>query len=303
MELRHLQYFLKVAEELHFGKAAKLLGISQPPLSHQIQMLEYELGVKLFERTKREVLLTKTGKLLFPKIYSLLQESENIHHLATLAKEGKEGLISIGCISTAFYEILPSVLRPYREVYPNVAISLEENDTAGIISRILKGDLDIGILLLNKIEPPLYFHKLCGNKFVVALSKNHPLSSQEIVKMVDFSGESFVICNRAISPQFYDAIIAVCVNAGFSPKLTYEANSIQNQVGFVACKLAVAVVPQFVQNFSLPNVVYRPIQDLPSAAIDLSIVWNPQCASELTATFIELVKANPISPIVQVGVE
>lgn len=277
MELRHVQYFIAVAEELHFGKAAQRLSMSQPPLSQQIQHLEKELNVQLFERNRREVKLTKAGKALLPEAYKLLEASMSFTGTAIRVKEGRLGELSIGCISTAFYEILPGMLRLFQLHNTEISLSLHEDDTASIYSKLLEGYYDVGILLQSKIPTgsELDYYSLASEKLVVALPIQHPLASKTNISLTDLANEPFVMCERQVSPQFFDVIIASCLQSGFSPTVMYKANSFQNQLGFVACGLAVAILPQFVSRLHFPGVVHQ-VLDSVETKVELVLACNSQ---------------------------
>jgi DNA-binding transcriptional LysR family regulator len=291
MELRHIQSFIAVAEELHFGKAAQRLSMSQPPLSQQIQHLEKLLNVQLFERTRREVKLTNAGKALLPNAYKLLEASISFTDTAIRVKDGRVGKLNIGCISTAFYEILPNLVKSFQLPNPEINLTIREDDTSAIYSKLLEGDYDLGIILQRKMpgEPEIDYYPLVKEKFVVALPTQHHLASKTEVSLRDLSCERFVICERQSSPQLFDLIISSCLAGGFSPKIMYNTNSFQNQLGFVACGFAVAILPQFVSRLNFPGVVYH-ILNNDDLNIELTLAWNTKFSTETTVKMVNVTK-------------
>lgn len=287
MELRHVERFVAVAEELHFGRAAKRLGISQPPLSQQIQALEHEIGAPLFERTKREVRLTKAGEAMLVEAYRLLDQAERVRRAARRASAGEIGRLNLGCVTSAFYQILPPILDRFRAKYPEVGLSLREVDTADAVPDLASGRLDFGFIRLDAVEPPLKMRPLRRDAFVAALPVGHPLARHRSLELKDLAREEFVIFSRKVSPRFYDSIVNACLGAGFSPNIGHESTSILSQVGFVACGLAVGLVPRSVKHLHMPGVVYRELDET-IPLTDIALVWRDSSVSELARQFIDI---------------
>jgi DNA-binding transcriptional LysR family regulator len=287
MELRHIQRFIAVAEELHFGRAAQRLGISQPPLSQQIQALEAEIGAKLFERTKREVRLTKAGEAMLVEAYRLVDQGERVKRAARRASAGEIGRLTLGCVTSAFYQILPPILDRFRAKYPEVGLSLREVDTADAVPDLQAGRLDFGFIRLDAVEEPLKMLPLRRDAFVAALPEKHALARRRKLALKDLAQEDFVIFARRVSPRFYDSIVNACLSAGFSPSIAHESTSILSQVGFVACGLAVALVPRSVKHLHMPGVTFRELdQTIPLT--DIALVWRSAPVSELAQRFIDV---------------
>lgn len=287
MELRHIQRFVVVAEELNFGRAARRLGISQPPLSQQIQALEHEIGARLFDRTKRSVRLTKAGEAMLLEAYRLIEQGKRVRRAARRASAGEIGRLSIGCVTSAFYQILPPILDRFRAKYPEVGLSLREIDTADAIPDLQSGALDFGFIRLESVKAPLKLHPLRRESFVVALPAVHRLANRRKLSLSDLKQEEFVIFRRKVSPHFYDSIINACLRAGFSPNIAHESTSILSQVGFVACGLAVALVPRSVKQLQMPGLVIRDLtEDIPLT--DIALVWRDSPESELATRFISV---------------
>ncbi|MCG8616010.1 MAG: LysR substrate-binding domain-containing protein, partial [Desulfobacterales bacterium] len=256
MELRHIKYFVTVAEELHFGRAASRLNISQPPLSQQIQNLEYELGTKLFFRTKREVSLTKSGELLLREAYQLLEQAKRIKRIAKRSEAGEIGEIRIGIITSACFEVLPTILDRLRKTHPKVGFNVKEYDTADALPAIADGVLDVGLVRVNKVNPPLKNRPLKDDYMVLALPEGHHLISKDKVGVADIKNETFIMFARDVSPLFYDSIMGVLRNQGLIPELVHTTNSIQTQIAFVGSGLGVALVPSTTKRQNIPGIVY-----------------------------------------------
>lgn len=289
MELRHIKYFVTVAEELHFNKAAKRLNMSQPPLSQQIQSLEQELGIPLFKRGTREVTLTKEGEALLSEAYHLLETSERIKNIATQIKRGSIGKLSIGCAAYAFPELLPPLYKAFSQAFPDVELSIHELNTAETLLRLKNRSLDIGLVRRNEVEAPLAFYRLRKDKFVVILPDDHPFLRKKYLTLQMLSKEQFVIVKKEISPQFYESILPACQSAGFYPNITAEASSIQSQLGYVACGLGIGLLPQSLQDRYASNVVYRDLKEnIPLTA--LCLVWNTQSMTKTVHNFIDISK-------------
>ena len=286
MELRHIRYFVAIAEELHFGKAAKRLNISQPPLSQQIQKLENELGTMLFRRTKRDVTLTKSGEILLKESYRLLEQANRIKRLAKRAEAGEIGEVSIGSISSACFEVLPAMLDILREKHPNVGFTVHEFDTADALPALINGTLDLGLVRLNTVKSPLEIIPIKEDNLVLAMPTGHPLSEHSKININDIKNETFTMFSREVSPAFFDYIMGALNHVGFSPELIYKTNSIQTQIAFVASGLGVALVPSTTKRQHIPGIEYREL-DTPIPLIDISLVWNPQIASKLIHNILE----------------
>lgn len=296
MELRHVERFVAVAEELHFGRAAKRLGISQPPLSQQIKALEREIGAPLLERTKREVRLTKAGEAMLAEAYHLLDQAARVRRAARRGSVGEIGSLRLGCVTSAFYQILPPILDRFRAQYPDVGLSLKEVDTADAVPDLVNGRLDFGFIRLDAIEPPLKMRPLRRDSFVAALPVGHALARRRNLALKDLAREEFVIFARKVSPRFYDSIVNACLQSGFSPNIGHESTSILSQVGFVACGLAVGLVPRSVKHLHMPGVIYRELnENIPLT--DIALVWRDSPLSELAQRFIDVAQGAFPDPV------
>jgi DNA-binding transcriptional LysR family regulator len=290
MELRHLRYFVAVAEELHFGRAAARLHIAQPPLSQQIRRLESELGVELLRRNRRTVQLTDAGRLLLEQSRPLLAQAERIEQLLGEAAGGEVGRLGIGFVGSASYEALPRILRAFRSRFPNVELRLEELTTAGQASALAAGRIDVGLLRTPVGDPSLELTPLVEERLVVALPDSHALAARKRVPVAALAGEPFVLVPRQLGTGLYDDVLAVCRAAGFSPNVVQEANEMQTIVSLVSAGIGVSLVPESVETFSPPRVAYRPLTG-PNASLEIALAHRQAERSPLVARFREVAKA------------
>ena len=289
MELRHLHYFIAVAEELHFSRAAERLCISQPPLSQQIRALEDELGVKLFERTKRQVHLTEAGKAFLERACLVLAQLEQAIEVTQRIGRGEVGRLTIGFVGSATYTVLPDILSIFREQFPNVELRLREMTTSGQIQALHHKQIDVGIVRSAIDEPGLSVKCILQESIILALPENHPFSDQTSISLHALADESFILFPAKMGPVFYEQIINTCQQAGFSPKVAQEAVQMQTIIGLVAAGLGIAFVPASLQNFHRSGVVYRPIQKQTSKT-GLYLTWRQHDSSPVVQAFLSLVR-------------
>ena len=244
IEVRQARYFISVAEELHFGRAAERLNMSQPPLSQAILQLERQLGTALLTRSSRSVLLTDAGKLFLAECRLLVQASERAAEVAARAKSGMAGTLRIGSVTSAFDRVLPEVLERFRNDWPDVELQVSEIDTHHGRDRLLRRELDVAIIRQAGSDRGLTSVPLRRDRFVIALPDSHPLAGEQgAVDLGRFRDDSWVWLPRAISPDYHDEMAAACRQAGFSPQARHFANSIQSQLAMVGCGLGVTLAP------------------------------------------------------------
>jgi len=279
MELRHARYFIAVAEELHFGRAAKRLHMAQPPLSHQIRELEEELGVSLFKRTSRRVELTAHGQLFFKEAQALLEQAQRAVEVMKASLRGEHGSIVLGFVTSACYSVLTPILREFHLRYPQVEIRCREMPPVVQLESLHRGAIDVGFLRTPICDNSIQVHSLLREWLVLALPVDHPAAAKSELHLRDFTTEPLVLFARAQGPALYDQIIDTCRKAGFNPRLTQVANEMQSMLGLVAAGLGVSLVPSSIQNLQRPGVVYRTLAD-ETAEIELSLALR---AGDLTA--------------------
>lgn len=270
MELRHLRYALAIADELHFTRAAQLLGIGQPPLSQQIKLLEEELGVRLFHRLTRGVELTEAGRAFMPLARASVQAAEQAALAAQRAARGELGGLTIGFTSSAsFNPLVPGIIGRFREAFPGLSISLVEQTTARLLESLASSSIDVAFLrpALGETDG-LVSRRLPDEHLWIALPARHRLAGQESIALLDLAGEPFILYPRANGRQLYDSIIAACRNAGFSPRIAQEAPQMASTVNLVAAGVGVALVPESMCQLHAQGVTYaRVAGDGPKAQL------------------------------------
>ena len=273
MELRHLRYFIAVAEELHFGRAAERLHMSQPPLSQQIRQLEDELGFALFHRTKRTVKLTVAGEQFLVSTRQIFEQLNRAIENGRLHDRGETGQLAIGFVSSAAYNVLPELLQRFRERYPLVELLLREMATRQQLSALAEGRIDVAILRPPIDMPGLEWTLLLEEALVVALSDEHPLAHRPQISIVDLRSETFISFPRQLAPGLFDCAIQLCQQADFSPNIVQETTQLQTIVSLVAAGMGIAIVPSSIQNLQRRGVVYRHLDEATPLA-EMAIAWR-----------------------------
>ncbi len=270
MDLRHLRYFTAVADERHFGRAARRLRIAQPPLSRQIQALEAELGFSLFDRSSRQVTLTAAGEALFAQVHRVFDALDLALSDARRAAAGKTGRIVVGYPSSVAFSGLVELLRAFRARSPDVELVLRELPPQEQLEWLLDGRLDVGFIRGPIEQPELEWRVVRRESLVVALPTNHPLAKKAILHVAQLAREPFVTFPRARGPAFFDMLMRLCHDAGFTPRIVQEAPQL-DLVSLVATGFGVSILPGSVRAARRPGVVFRAIHGAPRA--DLLIVW------------------------------
>lgn len=306
IELRLWRQFLAVAEELHFGRAAKSLNMTQPPLTQAIAQLEAHLGLRLFDRTKRSVQLTTAGAALVPEARDLLTRALALPAYARASADGEAGRLRLAFVSTVGFELLPRWVLAFREQYPKVQLELIEATGDVQLQAFERGEIDAGFMLHSPgfAPPGLACRRISQDPLVVALPGQHSLASKATLALPDLLGESLVIFPRRIVPSLYDAIFAMYHAAGQLPQVAQEAIQMQTIVNLVSAGLGVAWVPESVRQFQRPGVVYRSLPvGRPSMrngargalavvpGCETSLVWPRASANPALARFIAFIGA------------
>lgn len=262
MDLRHLRYFLCVAEEMHFGRAAQRLGISQPPLSQQIRALEDELGVRLFDRTSRRVRLTEAGELFVPEARQTLRHAEHAIETARLARRGELGRLRVGFTSSGpFTPLIASALYRFRETHRDVELALRELGRDEQLDELRRGGLDIA--LVRGAEPPVMSPDIVARcivkeDMVVAMRAGHPLVDRAADPTIaDLAGVPMVFYAAPLGAGFNEQFFRLCREAGFEPDIAHEASSFATLLGLTAAGFGAAILPRSLERLHLENVVYR----------------------------------------------
>jgi DNA-binding transcriptional LysR family regulator len=288
MELRHLKYFLAVAEELHFGRAAKRLNISQPPLSSQINQLEEEIGAKLLSRNKRNVELTEAGKHFLEKTYQILKMLDKTCEETREIDSGIVGELNIG-FTGLWNKYLINFLFNFRSSYPDVKPVLYQMSTSDQLQSLKERQTQIGFLCPPIDTSFLNFHLIHRFPFVVALPASHPLAHDDsLIDVLELKNESFIMTDRKLEPGYYDTIISLCNQAGFTPRITQEASGVFTILSLVATGLGVTIVSSLSLEYKVPGVVYKELKgDLPN--IEYTMVWRKDEDSPIVKNFCMMV--------------
>jgi DNA-binding transcriptional LysR family regulator len=273
VELRHLRYFVAVAEELHFTRAAARLGIMQPPLSLQIKQLERELGASLFHRLTRGVELTEAGAFLLEDARRILDQVERAKAGVQSRARGEAGVIHLGFAGAVFFQpMVPNIVRAYRERYPGVVLSPEQSNTPRLVAALRSREIDVAF-----VRPPvgdeddLAVEPLVEEPMVIVLPSSHPRAGDRSMPISALADETFVLVPQSIGVILHDAVIDLCRAAGFSPKLGQEAPQIPSIVHMVAAGFGVSIVPQSIEQIRAEGVTFVPIEGVvPQAAIWLA---------------------------------
>ena len=289
MELRHLRYFVAVAEELHFGRAAEKLHIAQPPLSQQIQQLEREMGVPLFHRANRRVTLTAAGQVFLGEVRRSLDGLAQAVQAARRADRGEVGILAVGFVASATYDLLPTLLAQFRAQFPDVELLLYELNAAEQAGALADRRIHVGLARPSLEDAGLVVETVLREPFLVALPETHPLAVRERPALAELSGEPFISFPENPKPSYADAIKAVCARAGFSPNVVQEAREMQTALSLVAAGLGVTLVPASVQNVRRRGVVYRPLADA-DATTELTVAYRRDDSSPPLSRFLEIVR-------------
>lgn len=308
MELRHLRYFLVVAEEQHFTRAAERLGMQQPPLSQQIRILEQELGFELFRRHPKGADLTAGGKVFLEEAKAILHSVDVASQKAARAAQGFAGTISIGFTSSAAaHPLIPGIIRAYRQAYPGVHMALTEANAAELTEDVMHGKVDMGFLRQPVAQPQgIAFHALVEEEMLLILPAGHALLNSAAkrprrgagrgdempeVSLKALAGEEFILVRRHGAPGMYSNLIAACENAGFTPKIALEIDRMLTNISLVAAGVGISVVPASMKSFHRESVVYCRVKDArPALLAPINLVCRGTPAGPTQQNFLKLAR-------------
>ncbi len=296
VELRVWQQFLAVAEHLHFGRAALSLNMTQPPLTQAIAGLEAHLGMRLFDRNKRNVKLSATGEALLPQVRDLLSQSASLPALARAASLGEVGRLRLAFVSTVGYDLLPQWVQAFRAAHPGVALELFEATGDVQLNMLARGDIDAGFVLHSPGAVPLglAYRTIAQEALVVALPDRHGLAQSARFDLRKVLSEPLVIFPRRIAPSLHDLVLGVYHAQGVLPDVAQEAIQMQTIVNLVSAGLGVAWVPESVMQFQRTGVIYRRPERLSGIdvpACETSLVWRADSVRPSLDRFLAFVSA------------
>ncbi|WP_257350372.1 LysR substrate-binding domain-containing protein [Pseudalkalibacillus decolorationis] len=283
MELRHVRYFITLAEELHFGRAANRLHIAQPPLSRQIQKLEEEIDVRLFDRTKRNVKLTNAGKVFLEKAYQILDQVEQARVITQMTSKGEHGGLTVGFTGTS--EGVIKIIRKFKEEYPLVGLILHKMGKADQIRALHEKRIDVGFVASPVISDQLHVRSLGEIPFMAVLPETHPLTSKKSPLYIhDLAEESFVMTPKTAGVDYYNTFIKICHQSGFTPKITIHAHDVQTIIALVSSGIGVSLVNS---KFPLKGAVYRKLEDV-TITMERAVVWRRGEKSDVLQNFLNV---------------
>jgi DNA-binding transcriptional LysR family regulator len=296
IELRHLRYFIAVAEELHFGRAARRLNLSQPPLSQQIRRLEELFGYPLFVRTSRAVKLTSAGEIFLERARRTLRKMEEDLHATRSVARGEAGSLTVGFIGSGMLTRLPAMLGQYRARFPKVNLYLREFHTSGVIRALLEGSLDVGFLRDGGPTDGLEVETLFAEAFYAVLPSRHPLARRWLRRPFDVAelrDEPFVFFSPTAGTRAYEKPVSLCLEAGFRPRVVQEAPQWLTILRLVGAGLGVSIAPACVERIGTPEVVCRRLKVAPGAAeprSEIELAWRAGENQPIVETFCRMAR-------------
>ena len=273
IELRHLHYFLAVAESLHFRKAAERLFISQPGLSTQIKQLEQALHTQLFVRDKRKVVLTPAGEYLKAEVEYLLNHLELTKKQVQHIGNGELGELRIGFLGSAMQQVIPDLLLRLKKRFPKINTTLDELSNTAQLNAILKDKLDLGFVRLSRVPKGVALAPVFEDTFSLVLPKNHSVTVENFKGMQQFKEEEFILFSAAYSPLYYDTVMSICEDAGYVPRVSHKSVHAQTIFKLVENGLGIAIIPTQLQNGFDMAVKFIELRKIKQRAV-LSVIWK-----------------------------
>ncbi len=295
MELTHLKNFVAVAEELHFGRAARRLHISQPPLSQQIMKLEDELGVKLFKRSSRVVELTGAGKVFLEEARSILNRTQMMSERMARLAAGRGGVLAVGFNEPVLNTILPQAVNSFRRRYPEVELKLFEMETAAQLVMLQNQEIDLALLrAFGDNHAGVATRLLYREAYLLALPAEHPLLEREIVPVAKLQNQELVMFSRRSNPAVYDDVLEALRSAGVDPLIRQEAGSKATMLSLIRAGLGIGIVPESSRLTAPPGIEFRPLgPGLPM--VEIMAAWSEGNSSAPLRNFLELCACHEVS--------
>lgn len=289
MEFRHLRCFTVLAEELHFGRAAQRLAMTQPPLSLTIQQLEADVGARLFERNSRGVALTAAGQAFLPRAQALLEQAALAAREARDVGQGLAGQLQIGFVGTVLYRGLPQVLRAFSAAHPRLRWALRELSSSEQLVELVHDRLDLGFVHTTRVPAGFSQILVSSQPFMACLPVGHPLAGAAQLSLAQLRHDPLAIVMRAVSPDYHDRILAACADEGFEPVVSVELRHWLSVVSVIAQGLGVGLVPAALQQAGLPGVVFVPLEQA-MAPYDTHCLWRTGKDESALGAFLAAVR-------------
>jgi DNA-binding transcriptional LysR family regulator len=288
LEFRHYKYFLAVAKELHFRKAAEQLFISQPGLSRQIKQMEYDLGIKLFERHNRKVELTQAGSYLYKELRLNFNQLDEILNHAKLVSGGLAGKLNIGFVGSAMQKEIPKLLLEFEPENPNVLINLTEMDNNAQLQAILNQEIDIGFVRLDRVPKNIGMHQTAEETFSLVLPENHPINESNFKDVSQLKNERFILFDALYSESYYEKVMQIFDDCGFFPNISHSTVNASSIYRLVENNFGVSIVPTSlkygydmkIKFIELTNITHRTA---------LKMIWNKTNTNRVLQTFISII--------------
>lgn len=272
--IRQLWMFLAVAEERHFGRAAARLGMSQPPLTEQIKVLEQSLKLQLFERSRRGTQLSAAGAAILPAVRQFAGQVEHLERVVREVASGQSGVLHVGAITSAMLDTVPPLLNELKRAHPSLTVFVREIDSVEAVPALRSGELDMAFVRIDgDVGDGISTLPLTEDRLAVALPKDHKLAALPRVRLQSLAAEQLVMSSRQVSPVDFDMLTAICRAHGFTPRVLHEVRSVASQVAYVGCGQGVALVPASMKKLAPANVVIRPLKEK-VMVVTAALAWN-----------------------------
>jgi DNA-binding transcriptional LysR family regulator len=289
MELRHLRYFVAVAEELHFGRAARREHVVQPALSQQIKKLEQELGVTLLARNKRHVKLTEPGRAFLDEARRTLRDAEGAITAARRAAAGETGRLRVAYLEWGMYLFLPAILRRYRERYPSVELSITVMDRLPQREALARGDVDVGFFALREEDSDLGADLMAAEPLVAVLPDTHRCARDRRLPLEALSDDPWVLLPRELRTYYLEVVLRACASVGFVPRVVQEADQLSAVTALVSAGLGVSLVPQVFASRARDRVAVLPLTGH-APVLPHHAVWRKDALTPTGERFLDLAR-------------
>lgn len=289
LEFRHYRYFLAVAKELHFRKAAESLFISQPGLSRQIKQMEEEMGVKLFVRHNRKVELSEAGKYLQQELIIQFQHLDDIINHTKLLNDGINGRLKMGYVGSAMQNLIPKLLLEFKETNPNVLVNMKEIDNNRQIQALINKEIDIGFVRMERVPKGIETFSAMEETFSLVVPENHNISSSNFKNLLQFKNESFILFDSTYSESYYEKVMQIFDDAGFVPNISHTTVNASSIYRLIENNFGISIVPTSLQSGYNFKIKFIELESIPQRTT-LKIVWNTANTNPVLRSFIKLFK-------------